>query len=95
MSCKLLGCTGRVCRKLHTGRACDRRFVRFVDFLGYHILHYVLSGGKKVKKAFLTIFATVCFIPYICAYGIANLFRMSDRENMPTAKEWFEPLSNI
>ena len=48
-----------------------------------------------MKKAFLTIFATVCFIPYICAYGIANLFRMSDKENMPTAKEWFEPLSNI
>ena len=48
-----------------------------------------------MKKTFYAILATVCFIPYICAYGIAYLFKMEDRENMPTVKEWFMPLSDI
>lgn len=45
-----------------------------------------------MKKVLYEIIATVLFIPYIMSYGVAHLFKMKDRGNMPTIKEWFEPL---
>ena len=48
-----------------------------------------------MKKILYTMIATVLFIPYIMAYCIAHLFKMKDREDMPNAKEWFEPLYDM
>lgn len=48
-----------------------------------------------MKKILYIIIATTLFIPYIISYYIAHLFKMKDRENMPTAKEWFDPLNDI
>lgn len=55
----------------------------------------ILSGGKDMKKVLYTIIATVLFVPYILAYSIVHLFKMKNREDMPTAKEWFEQLYDM
>ena len=55
----------------------------------------ILNGGIYMKKVLYAIITTVLFTPYILAYGIAHLFKIEDRENMPTAKEWFEVLRNV
>ena len=35
------------------------------------------------------IIATLLFPLYMGAYGLAHLFKMKGREDMPNAKEWF------
>lgn len=42
-----------------------------------------------MKRILYFVLATILFVPYICAYVIAHLFKMNDREDMPNAKEWF------
>lgn len=48
-----------------------------------------------MKKILLTILAVLLFIPYILSYFISHLFKMKDRENMPTCKEWFDILKEV
>ena len=48
-----------------------------------------------MKKVLYTILVTVLFIPYVLAYGIAHLFKMEDRDDMPTVKEWFGMLQSV
>lgn len=48
-----------------------------------------------MKKVLYTIIATVLFVPYILAYSIAYLFKMKNREDMLTAKEWFGQLYDM
>ena len=40
-------------------------------------------------KKLLYIIPAFLFIPYMCAYIIAHVFRMKGREDVPTIKEWF------
>ena len=40
-------------------------------------------------RKLIYILPTLLFAPYICAYAIAHIFKMKDREDMPTVKEWF------
>lgn len=48
-----------------------------------------------MKKILYTVLAILLFVPYMLAYGIAHLFKMEEREDMPTAKEWFEVLQDV
>ena len=45
------------------------------------------------KKIIFAPFVTILFAPYMCAYGIAHLLKLKGKEDMPTPKEWFEPLT--
>ena len=63
------------------------------DYLRVRKVEYISDdfwlGGNIMKKTLYIIIATVLFAPYICAYGIAHLLKVADREDMPTPKEWF------
>lgn len=42
-----------------------------------------------MKKAIIRILQVTMFPFYFCAYVLAHVLRMKDRENMPTIKEWW------